>query len=106
MPVDITNLASTVGLCAKAGAVVCGTPLICEALRKKNPPILVLLASDAAKNAQKKLTDKCAFYGVELRKIPLDTAQLASAVGKRSLVAAVAITNEGLAGVVRSKLTD
>ena len=106
MPIDVTKLASTIGLCAKAGAVVCGTPLICEELRKKTPPHLVLLASDAAKNAEKKLTDKCGFYGVELRRVPLDTAQLASAVGKRSLVAAVAITNEGLAGVVRSKLVD
>ena len=67
MPTDTTHLASTVGLCAKAGAVVCGTPLICEALRKKNPPVLVLLASDAAKNAEKKLTDKCGFYGVEIQ---------------------------------------
>ena len=104
MPTDTTHLASTVGLCAKAGAVVCGTPLICEALRKKNPPVLVLLASDAAKNAEKKLTDKCGFYGVEIQKIPLDTAQLALAVGKRGLVAAVAVTSDGLAGLVKSKL--
>lgn len=106
MPIDVTHIATTIGLCAKAGATVCGTPLICEALRKKNPPILVLLAQDAAKNAQKKLTDKCSFYGVELRRVPLDTAQLALAVGKQGLVAAVGITNEGLAGVVSSKLGD
>lgn len=106
MPTDTTHLASTVGLCAKAGAVVCGTPLICEALRKKNPPVLVLLASDAARNAEKKLTDKCGFYGVELKRIPLDTAQLALAVGKRGMVAAVAVTNEGLAKALKSKLDE
>ena len=85
---------------------MCGTPLVCEALRKKNPPVLVLMARDAAKNAEKKLTDKCSFYKVELQKIPLDTAQLAAAVGKRGLVAAVGITNEGLARAVKSKLTE
>ncbi len=106
MPIDVTHLASTIGLCAKAGATICGTPLICEALRKKNPPVLVLLASDAAKNAEKKLTDKCSFYKVELLRVPLDTSQLALCVGKRGMVAAVAITNEGLAGVVRSRLTE
>lgn len=104
MPIDAANLASTIGLCAKAGATVCGTPLVCEALRKKNPPVLVLLASDAAKNAEKKLTDKCSFYDVELQKVPLDTAQLALAVGKRGMVAAVGIINEGLARAVKSKL--
>ncbi len=104
MPGDTSHLASTVGLCAKAGATVCGTPLICEALRKKNPPVLVLLASDAAQNAEKKLTDKCGFYGVRLVKAPLSTADLARAVGKSGLVAAVAITNEGLAKAVEAKL--
>ena len=67
-------------------------------------PILVLLASDAAKNAKKKLTDKCSFYNVELQKVPLDTAQLALAVGKRGAVAAVGVTNEGLARAVKAKL--
>lgn len=104
MPIDVTHLISTIGLCAKAGAAVCGTPLVCEALRKKSPPILVLLASDAAKNAEKKLTDKCSFYNVELQKVPLDTAQLALAVGKRGAVAAVGVTNEGLARAVKAKL--
>ncbi len=104
MPTDISNLASTVGLCAKARAIVCGTPLICEALRRSKPPVLVLLAKDAAPNAVKKLTDKCSFYGVELKKIPLDTAELAAAVGKQGLLAAVAITNEGLAKAVCAKL--
>ena len=105
MPGDTSHLTSTVGLCAKAGATVCGTPLICEALRKKNPPVLVLLASDAAPNAEKKLTDKCSFYGVRLVKVPLDTADLAKAIGKSGLIAAVAITNEGLAKAVEAKLT-
>ena len=30
------------GLCAKAGRLVCGTALICEALRGRNRPLLVL----------------------------------------------------------------
>lgn len=104
MPNDISHLSSTVGLCAKAGATVCGTPLICEALRRPKPPVLVLLATDAAPNAEKKLTDKCNFYGVKLAKVPLSTADLARAVGKSGLIAAVAITNEGLAKAVEAKI--
>ncbi len=104
MPSDNNALASTIGLAAKAGAAVCGTPLICEALRRSKPPSIVLLASNAAPNAEKKLTDKCSFYSVKLCKVPLDTSTLATAVGKSGLLAAVAITNEGLAKAIEAKL--
>jgi len=102
------KLKTTIGLAAKAGKVVAGTPLICESLRAKGSrkPIVVLLGNDCSENTLKKLTDKCAFYEVQRVMLPISMSELSDAVGKRSVVAAVAITDEGLARAVLSKLED
>ena len=92
------------GLCAKARRLTVGTPMICEALRKPVKPFLVLCANDNSENTVKKLTDKCAFYGVSIVTLPADGAQLAAAVGKQSRVAAVAVTDENLYRLVKGTL--
>ena len=81
--------------------------MICEALRAKGKPLAVLTASDNSENTQKKLVDKCTYYGVTLVTLEADGEALSRAVGKRSRVAAVAITDENLCrlvmGTVRSE---
>ena len=48
---DKEHLLSTLGLCARARALVVGTPLLCETLRAGNGRILcVLEASDTSAN--------------------------------------------------------
>ena len=47
------------GLCAKAGKLVYGTPLICEALKAKKQVFLVVETSDNSENTQKRLRDRC-----------------------------------------------
>ncbi len=93
-----SHLLSNLGLCVKAGRVIFGVPMICEALRKggSNAPKIVLEAADTSDNTHKRLTDKCAFYGVRLVRLECDGAALASAVGKSSQLGAVAITDTGL----------
>ena len=105
MPTDTTHLASTVGLCAKAGAVVCGTPLICEALRKKNPPVLVLLASDAAKNTVDAMHNAAAQREepLPILRLPCTKKELGSALGVREC-AAVAVLDTGFALALCKKL--
>ena len=92
------------GLCAKARKLICGTPMICDALRGAKKPFLVISASDNADNTSKKLTDKCTFYGVRLVTIEADGDTLAAAVGKKSRVAAVAVTDENLCRLVENTL--
>ena len=70
------RLLSALGLCRKAGKLICGTPLICDALRSAKKPCAVIMASDNSENTQKKLSDKCAFYGVPLFRIAADTERL------------------------------
>ena len=102
----VAKLKTTIGLAAKAGKVVAGTPLICESLRAKGKgkPSVVLLGNDCSENTLKKLTDKCAFYEVRRVILPISMSELSDAVGKRSVVAAIAITDEGLAHAVISKI--
>ena len=86
---DKEHLLSTLGLCARARALVVGTPLLCETLRAGNGRILcVLEASDTSANTHKRLTDKCTYYRVPLHRLEADAGTLGRAVGKTGAVAA------------------
>ena len=99
------KLLSTLGLCARARKLVMGTPMVCEAVRDpKAPVVAVLEASDTSDNTHKRLSDKCAFYGVPLYRIATDTSRLGRAVGKTGAVAAVGITDENLYKALADKL--
>ena len=100
------KLLSTLGLCARARKLVTGTPMVCEAMRdRKTPVIAVLEASDTSAGTHKKLSDKCAFYGVPLFRIAADTERLGRAVGKSGAVAAVGVTDENLYKALEKNLS-
>ena len=96
----VARLLGAIGLCAKARALVIGTPMICEAMRGRKKPLIVLSASDNSENTAKKLSDKCAYFGVRLAVTDIDGDTLGSAVGKSGRVAAVAVTDENLCRLV------
>ena len=98
------SVLGALGICAKAGRLVCGTPLICEALKAKKQIFLVVEASDNSENTQKRLNDRCAFYGVKKIRLEHDGDALAKALGKSGRVAAAAITDEQLCRLVTEKL--
>lgn len=101
---DNTPFLHALGLCARARALILGTPMVCEAMRTAKKPRLVLVASDASENTRKRLNDKCAFYGVTQIALPLTSADLAHAVGKASGLAAVGLTDEHLCRLMRGAL--
>ena len=90
-----TRILGSLGLCSKAGQLIFGVPMIIEDMQKGKKIYLVLEAGDTSDNTHKKITDKCSFYGVEKIRLEVDGGTLASAVGKSSSLAAVAITDEG-----------
>ena len=95
------------GLCAKARKLVMGVPMICEAMQKqRSRPYLVISASDNSENTQKRLRDRCDFYGVEKKRLKVDGDTLARALGKNSRISAVAITDEQLCRLVLGKLKE
>ena len=98
------KLLSALGLCRKAGKLICGTPLICDALRSAQKPCAVIMASDNSENTQKKLRDKCAFYEVELLTPDLDGDALSRAIGKSGRMSAVAVTDENFYRLLQGAL--
>ena len=94
------------GLCAKARRLVMGTPMVCESLRAKEKPYAVFGASDNSENTDKRLSDRCAHYGVRLIRLSCDGDTLAAAVGKTGRVAAVAVTDENLCRLVENTLRE
>lgn len=97
-------LLHALGLCARAGKLLYGVPMICEALSKKQKPFLVLCASDNAENSAKRLRDRCKFYGVRLASAETDGERLAHAVGKAGRLAAVAVTDVQLCRLAEQHL--
>ncbi len=91
---------SALGLCRKAGKGVAGTETVCEALRKQKTLLQVYCPCDLSENTRKKLTDKCAFYGVPLTELPVEGALLAHAVGKSGFCAAYGVTDENFASLL------
>ena len=103
---QLQRLLSALGLCAQARKLIVGTPMICEAMRGKSKPFLVVCAADNAENTQKKLSDKSAFYGVKMKVVDIDGETLATAIGKHAKVAAVAITDKNLCRLVETVISD
>ena len=88
---------SMLGIAKKAGKVICGTTLICEAMRKKKKPLLVIVACDVSENTRKTLIFKSEFYKVRAIASDVTKEELSHIVGKDCIIAAVAITDVSLA---------
>lgn len=81
------------GLCRRAGKAVIGTPSVTDSLPKGKIKV-VFYACDASANTEKRITDKCKFYGVNCIKLSYSSEELSSAVGKSGAVCALGITDE------------
>lgn len=90
-----TRILGSLGLCSKAGKLIFGVPMIIEAMQKGKKVFLVIEAGDTSDNTHKRISDKCSFYGIEKIRLDISGGDLASAVGKSSSLAAIAITDEG-----------
>ena len=102
----MSRVMNALGLCRKAGALICGTDMICTSLRdgKGKRPLLVLEAADTSDGTHKKINDKCSFYGVKAVRLKETSEELARAVGKTGGLAAVAVTDENLARLAENSL--
>lgn len=98
------ELLFALGLCAKAGKLIYGVPMVCEALKKQKSVVAVISSADNSPNSAKRLLDRCTFYGVPLHTLDIDGDTLSGAVGKSGRLAALAITDKSLCGLVLSKL--
>ncbi|MBO5374895.1 MAG: ribosomal L7Ae/L30e/S12e/Gadd45 family protein [Clostridia bacterium] len=93
------------GLCRRAGALVIGTPMVTEALPKGKISV-VYYASDASANTEKKITDKCKFYGVQCIKLPISSDEISHAIGKSGAVCALGIADESFSRKLTSLINE
>lgn len=104
---DVGRLLGMLGLCARAGRLICGVPMICDALRAgrgAKVPLMVLEAEDTSPNTHKRITDRCAYYKTDTVRLPIGGEALAHAVGHSGVLAAVAITDANMLRAVRAAL--
>ena len=103
MITDEKKLLSALGLCARAGKLTFGVPMICEALKKggKEGLKIVLEASDTSENTHKRISDRCGYYKVQLIRLKADGIGLAMAVGKSSSLGAVAVSDEQFCRLIK-----
>ncbi|OCA89597.1 YlxQ family RNA-binding protein [Bacillus sp. FJAT-27986] len=85
---------SLLGLAYRARKVISGEELVIKEIRSRRAKI-VLLSKDASLNTEKKITDKCHFYKVQICRVENRTV-LGQAIGKDSRVV-VAVLDDGFA---------
>ena len=91
------KLVGLLGLAARAGKLVYGTPMVCDALKDGKKVYYVFKASGTSENTAKRISDRCAYYRVQLIDLELNTVELAQRLGKSSELAAVALIDAGFA---------
>lgn len=91
------KLLGLIGLAARAGKLIYGAPMVCEALRKRQPIYYVFRAAGTSENTKKRMDDKCRFYNVRLIDLELDMSELAHRLGKSGELAVTALTDESFA---------
>jgi ribosomal protein L7Ae-like RNA K-turn-binding protein len=92
---------SLLGLANRARKLISGEELVVKEIRSGNAKV-VILSADASKNTEKKISDKCAFYQVPLKRVE-SRSLLGHAIGKDPRVA-VAVLDEGFAQKLRTLL--
>ncbi len=96
------RLLSALGLCVRAGGIIFGVPMICEAMQSggKNMPLLVIEAGDTSENTHKRISDRCGYYKVKHIRTDTGCERLAAALGKHTPIAAVAVKDKRFIGLI------
>ncbi|CAH0346149.1 YlxQ family RNA-binding protein [Bacillus sp. CECT 9360] len=92
---------SLLGLANRARKLISGEELVIKEVRSGKAK-LVLLASDASANTEKKISDKCSFYKVPIKRVE-NRSMLGQAIGKEARVT-VAVLDEGFARKLQTLL--
>jgi ribosomal protein L7Ae-like RNA K-turn-binding protein len=98
------KIIALLGLAAKAGKLVYGTPMVCEELKNGKKVYFVFRAAGTSENTEKRISDRCKYYGVTLIDLELNTTELAARLGKGGEIAAVALKDAGFAEGIRKLL--
>ncbi len=91
------------GLARKAGKTVLGTEVICEQMRAKKKPVLVLVSSGASEGTQRRLSHQCSFYNIPSLTIDVAPEVLGHLLGTARPLVSVGILDGGFADQLRQE---
>ena len=89
-------------LSRKAGKALCGTPLVCDAIRTGGLEF-VIISKTASENSRKRVANCASHYNVKILYTELTPEELGASVGKSSL-ACIGVTDKNLAFNVERNL--
>ncbi|OTN76229.1 hypothetical protein A5886_001306 [Enterococcus sp. 8G7_MSG3316] len=92
-----TKALNMLGLAMRAGKLVTGEEMTLKEIRNEKAA-LIILASDAGKNTQKKIKDKSSYYEIPLLDA-FSTDEISAAIGKPRMV--IGILDQGFARKVQ-----
>ena len=98
------RLKGMLGLAKKAGRIISGTGLVCDAVRK-GKVCQVYIACDVSDNTSKRLTNCCAYYETPCAVIPVSGSELGHTIGKKSIQAAAAVTDPGFTAAINKLIS-
>lgn len=102
---DEKKMLANLGLCVRAGKVIFGVPMICDAMRRDSKHTMTVFeASDTSENTHKRIADKCKFYQIKHIQLPCSGTVLAAAVGKTAHLAAIAVTDPNMSAMAEKYL--
>lgn len=94
------KLLAYVGFAARGRNTASGSELTLGAVRRSPGRVCVIAAADASERTKKQLRDKCLYYKTALFEPNITSEELGKATGKTSSIAAVAVTDKGLADAI------
>ncbi|RZI48577.1 YlxQ-related RNA-binding protein [Lactococcus kimchii] len=96
------QLSNLIGLAKRAGKIITGEELVIKAVQSGKAK-LTFLASDAASNLSKKITDKSTYYEIPVSQLFTET-ELSHAIGQNRKV--IAIVDDGFARKMESLMNN
>lgn len=96
------KLLSAIGLARKAGKLVVGTDMVCEAIRAHRIA-MVVASGDASENTKKRISDCASFYKMNVNFVTVSTEELGAAIGK-SACACVGVSDENFRILIERNL--
>lgn len=89
------------GLARKAGKTVQGTEMICEQMRAKKQPVLILVSSEASDGTRRRLLYKSSFYRIPCLVVDVTAEVLGHWLGAHRPIVSVGVMDGGFAEQLR-----
>ena len=105
MAINEKRLLGMLGFAMRAGKLIIGTELVCRAMAKGSPK-LVLVSDAASEGTKKKLTVKSEFYGIPHEVLPLEAEKIGARLGKTYAPMAIAVIDSGFSEEIKKALSN